>query len=84
MHAKIKEGWGMERRMRIPEEQRRDSQGPVAATSRQKRACETGVKPLVLKTLRAYYFSGPGASLSRLLFWKEWSPNMILPLSLKC
>ena len=48
MHAKIKEGWGMERRMRIPEEQRRDSQGPVAATSRQKRACETGVKPLVL------------------------------------
>lgn len=34
----------------------------------------------IIKTLRAYYFSSPGASLSRLLFWKEWSPNMILPL----
>jgi len=40
-------------------------------------------KQASIKTLRAYYFSGPGALLSRLLFWKEWSLNMILPLSLK-
>ena len=45
MHTKIREGWGTERRMRIPEKQRRDSQGPVAVTPSQKRACETGVKP---------------------------------------